>query len=200
MKELIPAIPKKTNRLNSLSELITNPAIKRVLIGLAGAVVIGFSLYSLGAFGTNNSKINYLPSDVVYGEKIVAIHLMGEIPAKASINQPISNPAEEPGIQISENYYDFGLVNSTQVLTRIFVIANTGKSVLIIQRAYTTCGCTKADFTANEIPPGKVVLMTLQFDPNFHEMSGTTVRRGVMIESNDPNHPIQEIWVQATVR
>jgi len=40
MKELIPAIPKKTNRLNSLSELITNPAIKRVLIGLAGAVAV----------------------------------------------------------------------------------------------------------------------------------------------------------------
>ena len=103
-------------------------------------------------------------------------------------------------MQLSEKYYDFVAVNAHQVLTRTFVIANSGQSPLIIRRAYTTCGCTIADFTAAEIPPGKVVLMTLQFDTGFHDMRGTTARRGVIIETNDPDQQIQEIWVQATVR
>lgn len=200
MKELIPAIPQKNNRLNSLSEWFANPVRKRVLIGLAGVVIIGFLLYSFGAFGTNDSKINYSPSDVVYGEKIVAIHLMGEVPAVASISQPIINPADEPRIQISEKFYDFGTVSSTQILSRTFIISNTGKSPLIIKESYTTCGCTTAEFSAKEIPPGKVALMTLRFDPSFHNMSGSTVRRGVIIYTNDPELPTQEIWIQASVR
>ena len=101
---------------------------------------------------------------------------------------------------LSEKYYDFGEVTPNQVVTRTFVISNPGQSTLIIQRAFTTCGCTTADFTASEIPPGKVVLMTLHFDPGYHDMRGSTVRRGVMIETNDPDHPSQEIWIQASIR
>jgi hypothetical protein len=43
-------------------------------------------------------------------------------------------------------------------------------------------------------------LMTLHFNAGYHDVSGYTVRRGVLIETNDPNHPIQEIWIQASVR
>ena len=75
-----------------------------------------------------------------------------------------------------------------------------GEGPLLIRRAYTTCGCTVADFTSSEIPPGKVALMKLYFDTGFHDMRGATVRRGVIIETNDPNQPEQEIWIQATVK
>jgi hypothetical protein len=42
--------------------------------------------------------------------------------------------------------------------------------------------------------------MTLTFDAGFHDVSGQTVRRGVIIENNDPNSPTAEIWTQARVR
>ena len=42
--------------------------------------------------------------------------------------------------------------------------------------------------------------MQLKFDPRYHDMHGTTVRRGVVFETNDPEHPLQEIWIQATVK
>lgn len=80
------------------------------------------------------------------------------------------------------------------------MIANKGSAALVILKADTTCGCTTADFSASEIPPGKVALMTLHFNAGYHDVSGYTVRRGVLIETNDPNHPIQEIWIQASVR
>ena len=81
-----------------------------------------------------------------------------------------------------------------------FAIANVGDAPLTISRAYTTCGCTTADFTATVIPPGKVSIMTLTFDAGFHDAGGQTVRRGVIIENNDARNPQVEIWTQAAVR
>jgi hypothetical protein len=77
---------------------------------------------------------------------------------------------------------------------------NLGDAPLTISRAYTTCGCTTAEFTSTVIPPGKVVIMTLYLDAGFHDVTGQTVRRGVIIENNDPNNSQVEIWTTATVR
>ena len=115
-------------------------------------------------------------------------------------NQLSGDSNAQPKIQVSEPFYDFGMIDPVNLITRTFVIANQGGSPLLIQNAFTTCGCTTADFTASEIPPGKVVLMTLEFNPQYHDMRGATVRRGVIFETNDPNHPLQEIWIQATVK
>lgn len=170
------------------------------ILGTVGVFFLALLVYGILVWGTTSSKIQYTPADVVYGEKLHAVHAMG-----LNNNSQISSPSPassvvKPEMRLSEKYYDFGDVNPQQILTRTFVIANSGQSPLVIEGAYTTCGCTIADFTAAEIPPGKVVLMTLQFDPGYHDMRGTTVRRGVMIETNDYDHPIQEIWIQASVR
>jgi hypothetical protein len=171
-----------------------------VILGVVIIAVVAVFTYGILGWSRAAQKMQYTPGDVVYGEKIRAVHGMGIDRSSQAQNQLPANPGEGPAIRISEKFYDFGEVKATNLLKRTFVIANTGQSPLVIQRAYTTCGCTIADFTADQIPPGKVVLMTLQFDPGYHEMRGTTVRRGVMIETNDPDHPTQEIWIQATVR
>ncbi|MGA9398432.1 MAG: DUF1573 domain-containing protein [Anaerolineaceae bacterium] len=170
------------------------------LLVMAGVLMIALFSYAIQQWRASSSTIRYTPGDIVYGEKIQAVHEMGSS-VEIQLTNPIStDPLLKPEIRISENFYDFGEVNTPQVLTRTFIIANFGNSPLIIYHAYTTCGCTVADFSAGEIPPGKVILMTLQFDTGLHNMSGTTVRRGVVIETNDPDHPIREIWIQASVR
>lgn len=179
---------------------IDNPILKIVVPAMASVLIIGLLVYSFIISKPNTSKIVYSPSDVVYGEKVIAIHQMGRIILPAPVGQSNSDQTKEPSIQVSESFYDFGLVSSDQVLTRTFIIANTGTSPLIIQQSYTTCGCTTAEFSSNEIPSGKVVLMTLRFDPGFHKNNGSTVRRGVIIYTNDPQHPTQEIWIQASVK
>ena len=60
--------------------------------------------------------------------------------------------------------------------------------------------CTTADFTATVIHPGKVSVVTLVYDAGFHDARGQTVRRGIIIENNDPKNPQVELWAQATVR
>jgi hypothetical protein len=169
-------------------------------LGVVGILLAALCIYALLVSSTGSATISYMPADVVYGKKIHAVHAM-QFNINSQTGSLISvNSAEKPEILLSENYYNFGEVNAKQLQTRTFVIANAGQKDLIIERAYTTCGCTTADFSGNEIPPGKVVLMTLQFDPGYHDLRGATVRRGVMIETNDPDHPTQEIWVQASVR
>ncbi len=187
------------SRFLGFVRLIASKWKKYLLLGITGFLVIGFFVYLILTFGPNKSKIRYSPADVVYGEKIRAIHSMGPGNIVPLVENNIANQLTKPEILISESFYDFGVISSTQVMTRTFVIANLGQSPLVILRAYTTCGCTTADFTASEIPPGKVALMTLRFDAGYHSMSGSTVRRGVFIETNDPNNPIQEIWIQASV-
>jgi len=170
------------------------------ILGAVGVFVVALLVYGIWMGNVTNPKIQYTPADVVYGEKIRAVHAMSPSNNSQYPNLTSSSSTAKPEIRLSEKYYDFGAVNADQILTRTFVIANSGQSTLVIQRAYTTCGCTSADFTATEIPPGKVALMTLQFDTGYHDLHGTTVRRGVMIETNDPEHPTQEIWIQASVR
>ncbi len=170
-------------------------------IGLAGLLGVAFIVYlTIMARGINKASIHFNPADVVYGKQIHASHQMMMDGAANISNSLPANAGASPVIQVSEQFYDFGEVGANQILKHTFVIANLGIAPLVIVHAYTTCGCTAADFTAANIPPGKTVLMTLQFNPRYHGMHGTTVRRGVMIETNDPEHPMQEIWIQASVK
>ncbi|MFQ5614857.1 MAG: DUF1573 domain-containing protein [Anaerolineales bacterium] len=106
----------------------------------------------------------------------------------------------QPKIAVSQDFYSFGSIGPQEVVTYEFALFNQGNAPLTISRAYTTCGCTTADFTATIIPPGKVSLMTLTLDAGYHDVRGQTVRRGVIIENNDPQNPTLEIWTQAAVR
>lgn len=72
---------------------------------------------------------------------------------------------------------------------------------MTISRAYTTCGCTTAEISASVILPGQVATVKLVFDAGFHaDAAGQTVRRGLIIENNDPYQSEAEIWVQAAIR
>ena len=85
------------------------------------------------------------------------------------------------------------------MVRRKFVIRNEGAAPLTIVRAYTTCGCTTAEFSARVIPPGKLAVVTLIFDAGFHDARGQTVDRGIIIENNDRDNSQAEIWTRAAV-
>ena len=194
MNKRAPAILSKHPFLE-FRPLFGNKSWDGAILGTIGVFGLALFLYTISLWSGAGSKIQYTPADVVYGEKLRAVQ--GNAQRAGFSSTPSATHSQ---IRLSEAYYDFGEVDPQQVLTRTFVIANAGQSPLVIRHAYTTCGCTLADFTATTIPPGKVALMTLQFDPAYHNMRGTTVRRGVVIESNDPDHPTQEIWIQAAIR
>ena len=159
---------------------------------------MGAAWYLLAGRSSAQTGFEYRSEDVVYDHPLTAVHEM-EPPNLASIPfLPKDEP--QPKIAISEDFHNFGSVGPTDVVTYDFKIANLGEAPLTISRAYTTCGCTKADFTATVIPPGKVSIVTMRLDAGFHDVRGQTVRRGIIIENNDPKNPQVEVWAQAAVR
>ncbi|MGB5057822.1 MAG: DUF1573 domain-containing protein [Candidatus Promineifilaceae bacterium] len=163
-----------------------------LLVGLLG---LGFSLFSY-ADGTAAETASYTSADVSVSQPIFAVHEMNDGPPIPFLpkNQP------QPHIQIAETFYDLGTIGPRDVVEQSFIIRNTGEAPLTISRAYTTCGCTTAEISASIIPPGKVATVRLIFDAGFHETAGQSVRRGLMIENNDPEQSQAEVWIQADVR
>ncbi len=168
-----------------------------VMIGIISVVVLALAAAYITWSGNSQAAplFAYAAEDVVEEQPFTAVHEMGqgpEIPFLAA-------DGPQPKIVVSEHFYDFGRIGARDIVQQTFAIRNDGDAPLTISRAYTTCGCTVADFTASAIPPGKVAEVTLIFDAGFHDSRGQTVRRGLIIENNDPTRPQVEIWTQAAV-
>lgn len=169
---------------------------------LIALLIAGVLLLSIGVVAyvssppTVRAALDYRAEDVAHEQPVLAIHEMSE-------GSPIpflpKNQAQ-PRIQVPEKYYNFGVVGPQDVVEREFIIRNTGEAPLTISRAYTTCGCTIAEISATVIPPGQVATVKLIFDAGYHDAAGQTVRRGLIIENNDPSFSQAEIWIQASVR
>lgn len=165
-------------------------------------LVVGFVLLSVGLISymtspsSASASYDYDPADVATDQPVLAVHEMGEESAIPFL--PANQP--QPKIEIPEKSFNFGLIGPKDVVEQEFIIRNVGDAPLTISRAYTTCGCTTAEISATIIPPGKVATIKLIYDAGFHDTSGQTVRRGLIIENNDPQQSQAEIWVQASVR
>ncbi len=164
-------------------------------VGLLLLVALGWQLW--GGQGGSTAQAQYDPDDVVYDRPMHGVHEM-----EPSKEPPPFLPEDgpQPRIEIPVRFYDLGVIPPSAEPSIVFVIRNTGQAPLTISRLYTTCGCTTADLTASVIPPGKVALLTVRFDADYHDVRGQTVRRGVILENNDRRQPQAEVWIQARVR
>jgi len=168
-----------------------------LIVAVIGVLlVVGGLVWFAAGNNTAVASTDFENEDVAHDRPFVAVHEMGEGPPIPFLPR---NQAQ-PKIQIPETDYDFGTIGPQDVVERDFIIRNVGEAPLTISRAYTTCGCTTADLSASIIQPGQVATVKLIFDAGFHDTAGQTVRRGLIIENNDPTHSQAEIWTQASVR
>jgi hypothetical protein len=167
-----------------------------VAIVVGAGLIVAAIITLRGGGSTQATSFDYSLDDISYISPIQAVHEMEAGPPIPFL----AKDGPQPSVELNEVFYDFGSIGSIEVVTREFAIKNTGEAPLTISRAYTTCGCTVADFTSTVIPPGMVSLVTLRFDAGFHDTAGQTVRRGIIIENNDPDRPQAEFWVEASVR
>ena len=166
-------------------------------IGAIGAIMIliGLGLATVRRERANVAAGNFPGETIATERPLLAVHDMG---APADIPfLPKDGP--QPNVAVPATSYDFGRIGAQDVVRRTFLVRNEGDAPLTISRAYTTCGCTTANISASIIPPGQAATVELVFDAGFHDSAGQTVRRGVILENNDPEQPQAEIWVQATV-
>jgi hypothetical protein len=166
-----------------------------LVIGSAGILLLIAALVAYLQQPSAGGSTAYAEADVSHEGPFLAQHEMGDGPPIPFL--PAAGP--QPSIAVPETRYDFGRIGPQDVVERTFILRNNGEAPLTISRAYTTCGCTTAEFSASIIPPGKVATVKVIFDAGFHDTAGQTVRRGIIIENNDPNQSQAEIWIQAAV-
>lgn len=183
--------PKDSSERRGMYKVVFGVAVSLLLVGT------GYEYFN-SQEKAKATLLKYSPQEVAYEHPVKTGHLHDISREKPIPFLPKTQP--QPSINVPETFYDFGSVGATEVVKRTFLIRNTGKGTLTISRAFTTCGCTTAEFSSTVIPPGKVALVNVTFDAGFHDTRGHTVKRGVIIENNDPNQSKVEIWVQASVR
>lgn len=62
--------------------------------------------------------------------------------------------------------HDFGNIKETEGSVRFkYKFKNTGKGTLSIQNVQPACGCTKEEYSTDNIKPGAEGFVTLSFDP-----------------------------------
>lgn len=105
-----------------------------------------------------------------------------------------------PRITLDRKFHDFGLIPQYGgTVTQKFNLTNTGDKTLTIGTISTSCSCTSASISKKSIEPNGSAIVTVVFDPNFHEEPTGIFKRTVFIPTNDPTTPEAEITVQVDI-
>ncbi|MDA1334877.1 MAG: DUF1573 domain-containing protein [bacterium] len=103
-------------------------------------------------------------------------------------------------ISFDRTIHDFGVIPQYGgIVETIFNINNNGNKVLEIGELTTSCSCTSAKISNSSIEPGDSALLTVVFDPDFHEEPLDVFKRTVFIPSNDQNTPEAIVSIQVDI-
>jgi hypothetical protein len=67
-------------------------------------------------------------------------------------------------ITVEKSEYDFGTVNEGDVVSKTFLVTNSGKIDLVITDAKVTCGCTVPAWPKAPIKPGETKEVKVKFN------------------------------------
>ncbi len=101
-----------------------------------------------------------------------------------------------PRIRVEPVSFDFGNALPGKTLRMEFTIRNSGDAALELEGVSTTCGCTAAIAGVSRIEPGRSTPLRVTFQTR--SFSGRVERR-VLVRSNDPETPLLEVKISATV-
>lgn len=96
-----------------------------------------------------------------------------------------------------ETQHDFGIVKEGQKVEYTFKFQNNGTEALIIKDVKTSCGCTAAIVSDNNIKPGKEGSIKVDFDTK--NRSGRN-SKSITVVSNDTKEPNKVITIFADVQ
>lgn len=107
-----------------------------------------------------------------------------------------------PKIEISPSSFDSGEIEYGDVIEYVFQITNTGSQILEIKKIATSCGCTTAEVSQEQVAPGETINLNVRYDSGA--MSGAHAReeqeRIIYVKTNDPNNPQAEVIIKAYVK
>jgi hypothetical protein len=112
-------------------------------------------------------------------------------PAKSAEATP-----EGPKAQYATPVYDFGRVQSGELVKYTYIVTNTGDQALEVTHVQPSCGCTAAGEWTHKIEPGKTGNIPIQFNSaNFNGQ----VFKTISVSSNDKTKPVMVLQLKGTV-
>lgn len=83
---------------------------------------------------------------------------------KPATPMPPKPKASNAIMYVEDNEYNFGTIAMGEKVERTFLFKNTGTEPLIIENAFSTCGCTIPEYPKTPIAPGSYDNVKITFD------------------------------------
>jgi uncharacterized cupredoxin-like copper-binding protein len=146
------------------------------------------SFNSSGRRGKQNKTIRIFSNDPQNPEMVLTITGVVVLPGESTGNSPT--------IYFPETQHDFGKVNEGDKVNYTFRFVNKGETALQIKDIKTSCGCTAALVSTDNLKPGQEG--TIKVELNTKNRSGK-MSKTVTVQSNDPKDPAKILTVYADV-
>src|SRR2546430_279985 len=105
--------------------------------------------------------------------------------------------AGRPQLQAIDPIFNFGNVYSGTDVRHTFRLKNAGTAPLTINAVRTSCGCTAAQPTKNQILPGEESDLAVTFDTRTDHGPAT---RTITVLTNDPSYQQLQLTMRGTVK
>jgi phosphoribosylaminoimidazole-succinocarboxamide synthase len=69
-----------------------------------------------------------------------------------------------PMLEFKETYHDFGDIQQGEIVDFKFEFTNTGDSILLVQKVFSTCGCTIPEWPKEGIEAGKSAFILVKYN------------------------------------
>ena len=146
------------------------------------------SFNSSGRRGKQNKTIRIYSNDPQNPEMLLTI--------AGNVILSGDDTGKSPIIYFPETQHDFGQVKEGEKVNYTFKFANKGSSNLIVKDIKTSCGCTAALLSADNLPPGQEG--TIQVELDTKNRSGK-MSRTITVRSNDPKDPAKILTIYADI-
>jgi len=112
----------------------------------------------------------------------------------------IEGETSGPKIEFDRTLHDFGVIPQYGgVVETTFEVRNDGAKILKVGDITTSCSCTSATISATEIKAEEKAVLTVRFDPDFHEEPLDVFKRTIFIPTNDTVNPEAEVTIQVDI-
>lgn len=134
-------------------------------------------------------------------EPTVASEAQKPVVAPETPEEPVVDEADAtsappaPSLVCDKPVYEFGERDNSEVVEHDFIIRNDGDLTLEIKKAKPSCGCTVANISLREVPPGESAVITAKL--NLKGRDGKQ-HKTISVESNDPVQPNYKLTLTGT--
>jgi rhodanese-related sulfurtransferase len=119
---------------------------------------------------------------------------------EVSNNEGNDTVSDRPHLVLDSKFHDFGVIPQYGgTVEKDFIIKNTVTETLSIGDITTSCSCTSTKITKQEIKAGGEAVLTVVFDPDFHEEPLDVFKRTIFIPTNDSSSKEAEITIQVDI-